>query len=291
MPLVPWHFRRGGNCVDAPRRVRQHLGMIANEIGDYYRRMGERDRLVAGAGRLEFLRTWDIMVRELPAAPATVVDVGGATGVYAGPLAEAGYQVRLIDPVPEHVADAAALAGVTASIGDARDLPVTSDSADAVLIFGPLYHLHDRPDRVRAWAEAARVVRPGGVVLGATISRYASFLDCLGSGSAEDPAFRATVDIDLATGRHLNPDAHPNWFTTAYFQHPGEIPAEVADAGLELCRIVPVEMAAGFARGRLTELIDDEGVAAWTLDVMRRFEDDPAVLAATPHLIAVARRA
>jgi ubiquinone/menaquinone biosynthesis C-methylase UbiE len=91
----------------------------------------------------------------LPAGrPATVVDVGGGAGAYAMPLASAGYQVHLIDPVPLHVEQAAAasrqagtsLTGISA--GDARDLPVADHSADAVLLLGPLYHLTSREDRL-----------------------------------------------------------------------------------------------------------------------------------------------
>src|SRR5439155_2231303 len=110
--------------------------------------------------------------RALPPAPARILDVGGATGVYAGPLAEAGYAVHVVDPVPEHVARSAALPGVSAAEGDARALDKPDASHDAVLLLGPLYHLLDRADRVRAWREAGRVVRPGGVVVGATISRF-----------------------------------------------------------------------------------------------------------------------
>jgi hypothetical protein len=60
------------------------------EILEYYRRGGERDRLSAGTGRLEFLRTRDVLRRTLPDPPARIADVGGATGVYAGPLAADG---------------------------------------------------------------------------------------------------------------------------------------------------------------------------------------------------------
>jgi len=36
---------------------------------------------------------------------------------------DAGYQVTVVDPVPEHVSAAARLPGVRAVLGDARDLP------------------------------------------------------------------------------------------------------------------------------------------------------------------------
>ncbi|WP_250003573.1 class I SAM-dependent methyltransferase [Actinoplanes sp. M2I2] len=47
-----------------------------------------------------------------------------------------------------------------AVVGDARDLPAVDASADVVPMFGPLYHLQDRADRVSACREAARVVGP-----------------------------------------------------------------------------------------------------------------------------------
>ena len=46
--------------------------------------------------------------------------MGGATGVHARWLIEDGYRVHLIDPVPEHVAQAATIPGITATLGDAN---------------------------------------------------------------------------------------------------------------------------------------------------------------------------
>ena len=100
------------------------------EILAHYEEGGERDRLLRrGVGRLEYLRTRELLSRCLPPAPATVLDVGGGAGVYALPLAREGYSVHLIDAVPLHVEQAkeasasqpdAPLAG--AQVGDARQL-------------------------------------------------------------------------------------------------------------------------------------------------------------------------
>jgi 2-polyprenyl-3-methyl-5-hydroxy-6-metoxy-1,4-benzoquinol methylase len=51
-----------------------------------------------------------------------MLDVGGGAGVHARWLAADGYQVRLVDPMPQHVRHAAAIAGVDAVLGDARRL-------------------------------------------------------------------------------------------------------------------------------------------------------------------------
>ncbi len=41
------------------------------------------------------------------------------------------------------------------------------------------------------------------------------------------------------------PRRRPHWFTTAFFHHPEELRAEVADAGLEVLELVGVEGLAG----------------------------------------------
>ena len=255
----------------------------------HYRLLGEESRLTAGTGRLEFLRTWDVLTRVLPPPPARILDVGGAMGVYAGPLARAGYAVHVVDPVPEHVARSAALPGVSAAEGDARALVEPDASHDAVLLLGPLYHLLDRTDRVRAWREAARVVRPGGVVAGATIVRYASLFDGFLRMYYQHPAFLPIVRAALASGEHRVPAAEPRWFTTAYFHHPDELPGEVADAGLALLRTVAVEGPLWMMCG-LAEILADEAGTARLLDQLRLVEAEPSLLGASSHLLTLAVR-
>ena len=170
--------------------------MVDAEILAYYEHGLERDRLASGRQRIEFLRIWDLLERFLPAAPATVVDVGGGAGAYAIPLASAGYQVHLIDPVPLHVEQAAVasrqartpLAGISA--GDARDLPAADGSADAVLLLGPLYHLTSREDRLTALREARRVLRPAGITVAKALSRFYPVFEELAGSMRPAPGTR-----------------------------------------------------------------------------------------------------
>ena len=264
--------------------------MLPPEVLAYYERLGETVRLDEGNGRLEFLRTWDILARVLPPPPGRIVDVGGATGVYAEPLARAGYEVTVVDPVRAHVAAAQALPGVSAVLGDARALPQQSESADAALLLGPLYHLTDRADRLTAWREAARVIRPGGVVAAATISRFGSMLDGFAHGALSDPQFRLLAIDDLAEGVHRNPQDRPGWFTTAYFHRPEEVAAEAREAGLREVRTVLVEGPFGLALDRVREWLADPELTAVLLDTLRRFEHEPSLLGATSHLITLGVR-
>src|SRR5690348_17022848 len=157
------------------------MGVEEAAIRAYYDRGEERDRLSDGAGQLECLRTTEILARRRPPPPAVIADIGGGPGRYALWLASLGYQVQHRDLMPLHVeqltADAAGVTGIRTAVGDARDIDLPDASADAVLLLGPLYHLTDRAERVRALRECARIVRPGGPVFAAAISRWAARID------------------------------------------------------------------------------------------------------------------
>ncbi len=263
----------------------------------HYAEGTERDRLLGeGAGRLEYLRTRELLARHLPPAPATVVDVGGGAGIYALPLAAEGYSVHLIDPVPLHVEQAikgsssqpkAPLTSV--EVGDARGLPMERASADAVLLLGPLYHLTERTDRVLALREACRVVRPGGTIVAAAVSRFASTMDGLVHGFLADDEFEAIVERDVAEGQHRNPRNHPGWFTTAYFHLPQELWAEITEAGLIPETLVAVEGPA-WTLPDLGQWLEDGSRRRKLLDAIRRVEAEPNLLGASAHFLVVARR-
>ena len=252
----------------------------------HYQQGVELERLAGGTSRIELARTQELLERFLPAPPASVLDVGGGPGVYAAWFAERGYSVHLVDPVALHVERAAARGGFTAVLGDARALEEPDASVDAVLLLGPLYHLTARTDRLRALAETRRVVRPGGIVAAAAISRFASLLDGLLQGYLADPAFRAIVERDLADGQHRNPDGRVEWFTTSFFHHPDELRDEVVAAGLELEGVYGVE-GPGWL---LPERWDDPPGRENVLFAAREIEEEPALSGLSAHLLAVARR-
>jgi hypothetical protein len=66
-------------AYDLDPAIREHYGVGV-----------ERNRLTTW-GRLEAERTRELLRRYLPEPPAVVLDVGGAEGAYALPLAAAGY--------------------------------------------------------------------------------------------------------------------------------------------------------------------------------------------------------
>lgn len=260
------------------------------EIVAHYAEGVERERLFGGTSRLELARTQLILRRYLPAPPARILDVGGGPGAYARWLTDEGYTVHLLDAVPLHVEQARAAAnGYTTALGDARSLPEPDASADAVLFLGPLYHLTERADRLRALAEARRVLRPQGPLFAAAISRFASLLDGLLGDRLTEPDFIQIVERDLREGQHRNPQNRPEWFTSAYFHHPDELAREVSDAGFTLDDLLAVE-GPGWLLPDFDARWQDNRRRQQLLDAIARVEREPSMLGVSAHLLAVARR-
>ncbi len=129
---------------------------------------------------------------------------------------------------------------IDSAVADARDPGLDPGSADAVLLLGPLYHLHRRADRLKALAGAARVVRPGGPVFTAAISRWAARLDGVLRNRLyqSSPLAEALLTGSESTGR-LTP-LSPGGFT-GYTHRPGQLRAEIVASGLRLTDLVSVE--------------------------------------------------
>ena len=143
----------------------KHKSDLLRDVIDHYQQVDEDSRLQTGWFRLEHARTQELLMRHLPPSPATVLDIGGGSGIYSFWLASRGYDVHLVDPVPKHIEQARSHARQHAiasmRVGDARHLEQHDGSADAVLLLGPLYHLTDHADRLRSLRGGCRLVPHG----------------------------------------------------------------------------------------------------------------------------------
>jgi len=265
------------------------------EVLDYYDAYPEETRLEQGPYRLEFDRTKEILTRVLPPPPAVITDVGGGAGAYSFWLAAQGYTAHLVDSSERLVSAAlrrnanVTLRIASATVADARALPQSDAYADAVLMMGPLYHLPQEEDRIGALRDALRVVKPGGMVIVAAISRYASALDGLVRRLALDPAFKQIRDRDLIDGQHRNNTANGQYFTTAFLHRPEDLAAEMHQAGFAAVSVRGVE-GPGWMLQDFDARWEDEALRADILDVARRLECEPSIVGASAHMLGIGRR-
>lgn len=249
----------------------------------YSEHAAEADRLVTSspAGAAEFVRVQEIVRERLP-EPCRVLDVGGATGVHANWLAADGHRVTLLDPVAVQVEAARRIGTFEAIVGDARSLPFPDAGFDAVLVFGPLYHLKSRPDRVGALREAVRVVRPGGVVMASAISRLGAVADLLTRPGRERREEGLSELID--EGRAPEP---PSGFPGAHFHLAVELESELAEAGLTA---VTSQVVEGFAVGLEYLHGADPELSAAMVTIARALAAVEGAKDTSGHLIATGLR-
>lgn len=264
---------------------------VAPEIVRFYSETAdEAERLTSTAdGRLEMVRTQELLRRHLPPSPARVLDVGGGPGAHAQWLVADGYQVHLVDPIPRHL-EQAGTTGATTELGDARLLTADDGSCDVVLMLGPLYHLPERADRDRALAEARRVLKPGGLLAAAGINRYAPLFEHTAYAHLHQEPLRTGIDTILATQIHDGKKA----FTSAYFHSGEQLRDEVAAAGFVASEVFGIEGPAwsllAAAERNTGRSFRESSLFESALVAARMAEPYPELLAASSHLLAVGRR-
>lgn len=268
---------------------------LNKDIAKYYNEGKEQDRLENPLNKFEKIRTLDILERYLPNEKLTIADIGGGAGVYSFILSELGHDVHLLDIVPLHVEQATELNEKSdyplksISVGDARKIPFSDNFADAVLLFGPMYHLTEKQDRLQALKECYRILKPGGLLFSAGISKYASLLDGFDTKNILDEEFQKIVNDDLKMGQHRNPTYHEHYFTTAYFHDPNELIIEHLDSGFEQVELLAIEGPLGLLNS-ITEFLESEEKLKILLDYSRKIEKEINLIGSSSHIMVIGKK-
>ncbi len=167
------------------------------KIKNYYAQSNEKDRLFNdNSGKLEYEMTMKILKKYLP-QHAKILDLGGGAGVYSFSLAKLGYNVYLADlskkliqqAIEENTKKEKKI--ISCDIVNAVDLTIyENEQFDAVLLFGPLYHLLEKGEREQCLKEVNRVLKSNGMI-------FASFIPYLsGSIAIIDRYFKHPEQVD-----------------------------------------------------------------------------------------------
>ncbi len=268
------------------------MDSLSQIIARYYDQQSEQEWERMERHRTEFAITMRALAEYLPPPPARVLDCGGGPGRYAIELARQGYEVALFDLSAGNLQlarEKAAEADVTLAgyeQGTATGLSRFSDGTfDAVLLMGPLYHLLEETERRQALVEAYRVLKPGGRLFAAFISRYAS----LRWAAAYEPTWPLEhpelTEMILTTGV-LPPRGESDMEFVAYFAHPAEVGPLCRDAGFEVTTVLGVEGLVSMIEGQVNAL-SGEAWDAW-VDLNYRAAPDPSIHGCVEHLLIVA---
>lgn len=235
-----------------------------DRIRAYYSRFGESERLDAPAGALEFRRACALIHTNLPAR-ARVLDLGGGPGRYTIELAKLGHRVALADLSPE-LLEKARLKITEAGVGneiesidevDATNLELYGDASfDAVVAFGPFYHLLAQGERERAAREVCRVLRPGGIGFISFVPRLSALGGLIGRASYTPPQVPVGA-LRRAASTGIFQNGAENGFQEGYYPTVQEIHQLFEAARFDVLESVSLRGLADSREAALASLSDE----------------------------------
>lgn len=257
---------------------------MMTELEQYYNKFNEDKRLDSRHGKVEFITSMKY-IHEYLGGDTTkkILDIGAGTGKYSVALAEEGYDVSAVELVKHNLGLLKAKnSSVKAYQGNALKLRrFENDTFDVTLLFGPMYHLFTKEDKVRALCEAKRVTKPGGIIFVAYVMNEYSILtygfkqkhiaECVRDGRISEEFQCMSVPSDLYDYVRIE-----------------QIDALNQEAGLERIKIITPDGPANYMRQVLNSLTEEEfelfiqyhlstcerqdliGAAAHTVDILRK---------------------
>lgn len=272
----------------------KNKSLINKELEDFYNKASEETRLEKGMGIFEFERIKELIKQHISKPNSTIIDIGGGTGKYSEWLAQQNHKVHLIEPVTKHIKLAEKRAKklknpFSVTKGIAQKLPYKNDTADLVILHGPLYHLQKREDRVAAINEAKRVLKKGGIVLGFAINATASTVVGLMNGMIHANSFFEMCKEELTSGIHNAPKDFPFLLADAFYHKPQDLKAEFLEQDLKFINIFAVEGMIWLDNEYFANMLDKK--KSKTLKKLQNItQNDEYLLPFSPHMMIAVRK-
>lgn len=260
----------------------------------------EKGRLHTDLGLIEFERTKEILCELLPPPPAVIYDIGGGYGEYSYFLSSLGYDVYLYDLSERNIEMSYELGkeqNLTlkcAAVADARSIDRPDASADAILLFGPLYHIVDYDERILCLKECRRLLKPNGLLFTAAITRYATTLWAITTYDRnellDETAFCDMIRHEIKTGNHIkNPNSRYSGIGRSYFHLPDELKDEIEASGFKNTDIRGV-IGPCWLIPNIDEVWHDESKRESIMRIVRLLEKEKSIMGLSTHLLSISRK-
>lgn len=154
-----------------------------NMVTGFYEQIEEDTRLERSRhGQLEYRTTMEYIHQHAKEKGDRILEIGAGTGRYSIALAKEGFDVTAVELVESNLdvlkKNSEGITNIQSYQGDALDLGRFKDGEfDVTLVLGPMYHLYEKADVMKAIDEALRVTKKGGTVMFAFLSVYAVLFD------------------------------------------------------------------------------------------------------------------
>ena len=179
--------------------------MNEENLINYYNKFNEDKRLTHRHGIVEYETTMKYIKEYLNKMNnPKIIDIGAGTGKYSVALANEGYDVTAVELVKHNLMTLKAKnSPVKAYLGNAINLAKFKDNSfDMVLLFGPLYHLISKEDKLKALMEAKRIVKEDGLIL---VSYYMNEYAIITHGFKDNNILDAIKNKEIDDTFHVTP--------------------------------------------------------------------------------------
>lgn len=267
---------------------------MINEVKRYYDENvnEEWNRLEDPYTRIELFSTLYIIKKYFP-KEGNVLDIGSGPGKYSIELLKRGYKVSLMDlsdkaiSLAKYNIESSGLSAEKYICGDATYLNGEKDeSYDAILLMGPMYHIHSKEQRRKILNECRRILKPKGVIL----ITYINSWGVLKAGISEFPYEFQEID---SVYKLFNEQifSQEESFTESYFTTPPIALEEVGSSGLNLISYAGAEsFLSGLGYYMTKHYIENKKIYLNLLKVATEKCEEPQFRDSTEHLIIVANK-
>lgn len=262
-------------------------------VEQYYDKYSEDEWERLDCHRIEFEIT-KRYIQNYITEKAKILDAGGGPGRYSLFLAEQSHNVTLFDISSKNIKIAKEKSrekGIKIEKfihGNVLDIAERiSEQYDVVLCMGPLYHLTEERDRIKAIIGCLEVLKDGGLLFISFISSYAPIIDVLKKYPGKIIDVKENLLNFLKDGRNIVSKDNPG-FTTAYFTDPNKIEEFMNQFNLEKLVLSGIEGISAQSEEKINSL-SEEAFQKW-LDIIYQTSTESVTWASCEHLLYVGKK-